>query len=216
MRARNITIHVVPGRHLRSLNRARRRPAELGQARREKLAGSLVWEMRRKLIAIKASVVELVVNGGRKKRRYNDFVLACGIRDALGTQPVYTPSHAALFDLHRQIGRSVAKDATSILGAVTDTLSTAMQRHMEWSVSSAGYLLNLSQRPWLMVRITFFHIKNGSEYPDRTGAVFANHEEAMAHASILAAELKQDVDWEGFVICVTDERERLVAHVQAG
>jgi hypothetical protein len=67
----------------------------------------------------------------QKSEWHNDFVLACGVRDALGTQLVDTPSHAALFGLHRQIGRSFANETTSILSAVTDTLSAAMQRHME-------------------------------------------------------------------------------------
>lgn len=62
----------------------------------------------------------------------------------------------------------------------------------------------------------YFHVQNGSKYSDQTGGVFANDEEAIAHASVLAAELKQDKDWAGFVVCVVDEDGRLVAHVPVG
>ena len=150
----------------------------------------------------------------QKSEWYNDFVLACGVRDALGTQLVDTSSHAVLFGLHRQIGRSFANETTSILDAVTGTLSSAIHRHME---RLFGSLPTESARATVAEGARyFFHIKNGSEYPDQTGGVFANHEEAMAHASVLAAELKQDEDWVGSAICVADERGRLVARIQVG
>jgi hypothetical protein len=44
---------------------------------------------------------------------YNDFVLACGVRDILGTRLFETRSHCAIFGLHQQIGRSFPDKAGS-------------------------------------------------------------------------------------------------------
>jgi hypothetical protein len=59
----------------------------------------------------------------------------------------------------------------------------------------------------------YFHIRNGRRYPDDTGSAFASAQDAVAHASVLAAELAQDDSWEGFSISVTDEPGREIARV---
>jgi hypothetical protein len=51
----------------------------------------------------------------------------------------------------------------------------------------------------------YFHICNGRRYPDNTGSAFASAQEAVAHASVLAAELAQGDSWEEFSISVMDE-----------
>ena len=59
----------------------------------------------------------------------------------------------------------------------------------------------------------YFHVTSGKEYPDKSGRMFPSDYDAIAHASVLAAELAQDEDWESFVISVTDGEGRLIARV---
>jgi hypothetical protein len=59
----------------------------------------------------------------------------------------------------------------------------------------------------------FFHVRNGSTYPDETGCVFRSEGEAVAHAVVLASELTQDKDWDDFVIVVTVGDGRVVAQI---
>ena len=59
----------------------------------------------------------------------------------------------------------------------------------------------------------YFHVRNGKDYPDETGKVFQSQQEAVAHAAILAAELAQDGDWDGFVVSVTDADGSFIAQV---
>ena len=62
---------------------------------------------------------------------YNDFVLACGVRDIVGTRLVETPSHFAIFGLHQQIGRRFGDETASILDQLTPALNSATLRHLE-------------------------------------------------------------------------------------
>jgi hypothetical protein len=59
----------------------------------------------------------------------------------------------------------------------------------------------------------YFHVRNGKDYPDETGKVFQSQQEALAHAAILAAELAQDGNWDGFVVSVTDADGSVIAQV---
>jgi hypothetical protein len=59
----------------------------------------------------------------------------------------------------------------------------------------------------------YFHVCNGRRYPDDTGSAFASAREAVAHASVLAAELAQDDSWDGFFISVMDEQGREIARI---
>ena len=43
----------------------------------------------------------------RRSEWYNDFVLACGVRDIVGTRLFETPSYRVIFGLHQQIGRAL-------------------------------------------------------------------------------------------------------------
>lgn len=54
------------------------------------------------------------------------------------------------------------------------------------------------------------------QYQDDSGKVFATSEEAIAHASVLAAVLLQDKGWEGSVISVTDKDGAVVAQTSVG
>jgi Domain of unknown function (DUF6894) len=48
---------------------------------------------------------------------------------------------------------------------------------------------------------------------DETGEEFSTREEAIARASVLAAELTKEGDWSGYAITVTDEDGATVARL---
>jgi hypothetical protein len=123
----------------------------------------------------------------RKSEWYNDFVLSCGVRDILGARLVDTSSHRVIFGIHQQIGRTFSDKVDSLGDLVAIPLKQAAQRG---SVGSRFY----------------FHIVNGSRYPDETGSVFSRTGDAVAHAFVLAKELAQDDSWHGSSILVTDDQ----------
>jgi hypothetical protein len=67
----------------------------------------------------------------RKSEWYNDFVLACGVRDILGTRLLDTPSHSVIFGLHQQIGRSFSDKTALILNNVAEPLASSALQHVE-------------------------------------------------------------------------------------
>src|SRR6267154_1907738 len=69
---------------------------------------------------------------------YNDFVLACGVREMIGTRLVDTPSHTAVFGLHQQIGRSFGSKTMPILHDVMAALHETTLRHIE-GLSGTGH-----------------------------------------------------------------------------
>jgi hypothetical protein len=148
----------------------------------------------------------------RRSEWYNDFVLACGVRDIVGMRMFETPSHRVIFGLHQRIGRALPHGAGSILNIATEPLRRAARSHTE-SLASGGAFD--APRAGLVTGGSrfYFHIRNGRRYPDDTGSAFASAQEAVAHASVLAAELAQDDSWEGFSISVTDEQGREIARV---
>jgi hypothetical protein len=123
----------------------------------------------------------------RKSEWYNDFVLSCGVRDILGARLVDTSSHRVIFGIHQQIGRTFSDKVDSLGDLVAIPLKQAAQR------GSVG-------------RRFYFHIVNGSRYPDKTGSVFSRTGDAVAHAFVLAKELAQDDSWHGSSILVTDDQ----------
>jgi hypothetical protein len=147
----------------------------------------------------------------RRSEWYNDFVLACGVRDAVGIRLVDTPSYAAHFGLHQQVGRSFSDRAMLTMNSVTQPLIAATLRHAEHLFSSAQDAADTNS----VVDGTrfYFHVTNGRQYPDETGKVFSTHREAKAHAAELAAELGQDRGWGGFLIAVTDEAGSVIARI---
>jgi hypothetical protein len=147
----------------------------------------------------------------RKSEWYNDFVMACGVRDILATRLVNTSSHSVLFGLHQQIGRSFGDRTAAILDNVERPLSSAALRHLDHLVGTASG--NTAIEPIADHTRYYFHVRNGRQYPDETGRVFSTHNEAIAYALVLAAELRQDRDWGGFVISVTDDGGAVVAEI---
>jgi hypothetical protein len=60
----------------------------------------------------------------------------------------------------------------------------------------------------------YCHVSQGrhrNQYQDDSGRVFATPDEAIIHASVLAAELRPDNGWDGSVISVTDKDGNVVA-----
>lgn len=138
----------------------------------------------------------------RRNEWYNDFVLACGVRDILGARLVDTPTHTMIFGLHQQIGRQFGDNATSVLGRVTGPLGSAAFQQVERLFSGADHSHGVDDA--VDGKRYFFHVSNGRRYPDDTGKLFSTLAEAIAYASDLARELGQDEGWDGFVISVTD------------
>jgi hypothetical protein len=62
----------------------------------------------------------------------------------------------------------------------------------------------------------YFHVDNGSRYPDETGSVFFTPDDATAHAIVLAQELGQDEGWHGSFILVANDRGQEIVRVQIG
>jgi len=150
----------------------------------------------------------------RRSEWYNDFVLACGVRDIVGTRLFETPSYRVIFGLHQQIGRALPHRAGSILNIATEPLRrSARSRTESLAIPRVGAFD--APRPGMVADGSrlYFHICNGRRYPDDTGSAFASAQEAIAHGSVLAAELAQDDSWEGFSISVMDEQGREIARV---
>jgi hypothetical protein len=143
-----------------------------------------------------------------KSEWYNDFVLCCGVRDILGARLVETPSHFATFGFHQQIGRRFGDKTAAILKNVAGPLGWATMRHIDRLFGpTPDETVSANEETY------YFHVRNGQDYPDETGKVFQSQQEALAHAAVLAAELAQDGDWDGFVVSVTDADGRVIAQV---
>jgi hypothetical protein len=150
----------------------------------------------------------------RESEWYNDFVLGCGVRDILGARLVDTPSHRVIFGIHQQIGRAFSDKVDSLVDLAAILLKQAAQRHIERLTSG----LHAFDRPGSEVLAVgsrfYFHIVNGSRYPDETGSVFSTTGDAVAHAFVLAQELAQDDSWHGSSILVTNDQGQEITRVE--
>jgi len=150
----------------------------------------------------------------RRSEWYSDFVLACGVRDIVGTRLFETPSHRVIFGVHQQIGRALPHRAGSILNIATEPLRRAARSHTESLAIPSSGAFDAPRAGMVTGGSRFyFHVCNGRRYPDDTGSAFASAQEAIAHGSVLAAELAQDDSWEGFSISVMDEQGREIGRV---
>ena len=153
----------------------------------------------------------------RKNEWYNDFVLTCGVRDILGARLVDTSSHCVIFGIHQEIGRDFPDGADSLVELVTMPLKHAARRPLERFYSSGTGIFGESQARVLAEGSRFyFHVDNGSRYPDETGSVFSTTGDATAHAFVVAQELAQDEDWHGSFILVTDDQGQEIVRVRIG
>jgi hypothetical protein len=81
---------------------------------------------------------------------------------------------------------------------LTSPLRSAMLRQMERLFGSTQSKPNpkVSAR-----RIRYYlHVSNGGQFLDETGEELSTREEAIARASVLAAELTKEGDWSGYTI----------------
>ena len=153
----------------------------------------------------------------RNSEWYNDFVLTCGVRDILGARLFDMPSHRAIFGIHQQIGRSFSDRVGSVVNLADIPLKHAAWRQTERLASSTSDLFDEPQTELLAERSRFyFHVENGSRYPDETGSAFSTAEDATTHAVIIARELAQDGSWHGSTILVTDDRGQEIMRVRIG
>jgi hypothetical protein len=152
----------------------------------------------------------------RKSEWYNDFVLACGVRDILGAQLVDTSTHRVILGIHQQIGRNLPVKVDMLVDLVTSPLKRAAWHHIERLVSKTEAHREPGTEVLAKGRRFHFHIGNGSRYPDETGSVFSSPDEAAAHAFAIAQELAQDASWHGYSVLVTDDREQPITRVQIG
>jgi hypothetical protein len=90
-------------------------------------------------------------------------------------------------------------------------LMSAMLRQMERLFGSAQSKPN----PKVSARRIryYFHASNGGQFLDETGEEFSTRDEAIARASVLAAEPTKERDWSGYAITVTDEDGATVARL---
>lgn len=146
----------------------------------------------------------------RKSEWYNNFVLPCGIRDALGARLVETSSHFATLGLHQQLGRRFAAKPAAITESLARPLRTATRGQI--GRLFAPKPLAPDSDPVGGVRY-YFHVRNGKQYPDQTGKVFPSVHDAVVHAAIVAAEIAQDRDWDGYRVAVAEAGGRVVAEV---
>jgi len=59
-------------------------------------------------------------------------------------------------------------------------------------------------------------VKNGSTFKDEEGEDWPSLEAARAHAVMIASELLQEGNYEGYAVSVTDEQGNEVAYVPIG
>jgi hypothetical protein len=109
----------------------------------------------------------------RKSEWYNDFVLTCGVRDILGVRLVDTPYRRVIFGIHQQIGRTFSEKFDSVVNLVAVPLTQAAQRHAERfplpTPDTSG-----DHRTEILAGASrfYFHVDNGSRYPDEAGSFF--------------------------------------------
>jgi hypothetical protein len=153
----------------------------------------------------------------RKSEWYNDFVLACGVRDILGTRLVDTPNHCVIIGVQQQIGRSFSDRVDWTVGLVAIPLKQAALRHIERFYSLRTGILDESPAGLLAEGSRFyFHVDNSSRYPDETGSVFSTPDDASAHAFVIAQELGHDESWHGSSVLVTDHCGQEITRVLVG
>lgn len=153
----------------------------------------------------------------RKSEWYNDFVLACGVRDILAARIVDTSDHCVIIGIHQQIGRSFSDSADSTLGLVAVPLKDAARRYIERFASLRTGMFD-EALPGVRTegRRLYFHVNNKSRYTDETGSVFSTPDGARAHAFVIAWELGQDEGWHGSFVVVTDDRGQEITRVRVG
>ena len=150
----------------------------------------------------------------RKSEWYNDFVLRCGVRDILAARLVDTAGHRVIFGIHQQIGRTFSDKVDSLVDLAAIPLKQAAQRHIERLTSRIHAFDGPGTEGVVVGSRFYFHIVNGSRYPDETGSVFSTTGDAVAHAFVLAQEFAQDDSWHGSSVLVTNDQGQEITRVE--
>lgn len=129
-----------------------------------------------------------------------NFVLTCGISDALGMRLVDTRTHRVIFGVHQQIGRHFSDRVGSIVDLVTAPLKRAAWRHIKRFPSGFDDFDEAQARHLAEGSRFYFHVDNSNRYPDETGSIFSTPDRARVHAFVLARELAQDKSWHGSIV----------------
>lgn len=148
---------------------------------------------------------------------YNDFVLMSGVSDILGVRLAETPHHRVIFGIHQRIGRSFSDKVERVIDLVNFSLRHAALRHVEHLAPPRWKPVGQSQtKAAAGANRYYFHIENGSRYPDGTGSDFSSFEDAMANGVALARELAEDGTWHGFYVVVADRQGREIGRIRIG
>jgi hypothetical protein len=100
---------------------------------------------------------------------HNDFVLACGVGDILGTCFIDTPSYPVIFGLHQKIGRQLPD--VPDLNHVKEALALASLRQVE---SLFGPSLGDEGTQTMTEGVRYyFHVVNGRQYRTKSARCFA-------------------------------------------
>jgi hypothetical protein len=152
----------------------------------------------------------------RESEWYNDFILTCGVRDIFGVRLVDLPHHCVVFGIHQQIGRGFPERLDSVVNLMGVALKHAAWRHVERLSLSRSGMLDESHTEVLTERNQFyFHVDNGSRYPDETGSAFSSSDDAVA-CFCYCPGTRARSGWHGFSIVVTDDRGQEIIRVRIG
>jgi hypothetical protein len=152
----------------------------------------------------------------RRSEWYNDFVLACGVRDILATRLVDTSDYNVVLGIHQQIGRSFPTRLDSVVALATDPLRRAAEHNVERLRSTIGVRHQPAAELSAGGTRFYFHIDDGAWHTDETGSVHSTPDQATAHALRIAQELAQDDSWHGSSVLVTDAQGHQIAFVRIG
>ncbi|WP_439363445.1 DUF6894 family protein [Bradyrhizobium sp. DASA03005] len=148
----------------------------------------------------------------RRSEWYNEFVLSCGVRTILGTRLTDTASHAIILGVHQRIGRPFSQDVEPLVATITEPLRYAARCYLD-RLNAGQPLSDLQTRKPAEGGRFFFHIENGTNYPDQSGGVFLSPLHAAERGLTIARELARDGGWSGYSVVVTDERGRTITRI---
>jgi hypothetical protein len=106
----------------------------------------------------------------RRSEWYNDFILTCGVRDICGDTACRYVRSLRYLRYSPADRPQLLRQRRSPRSAIFDLSQT--------EVSAEGSRF-------------YFHVDDGSRYPDETGSVFSTADDAMAYAIVVAQELAQ-------------------------
>ncbi|KRQ14888.1 DUF6894 family protein [Bradyrhizobium manausense] len=148
----------------------------------------------------------------RRSEWYNEFVLSCGVRDILGARLTDTAGHSVVLGIHQRIGRHFSQDVEPLIATITEPLRHAARCHLDRLNGGQPIGDPQTTKPADGGHF-FFHIENGTNYPDECGSILLSPGHAAERGLTIARELARDGGWSGFSVVVTDDRGRTITRV---